>query len=83
MALSYATKGWCLVGLVVLAVDFLAPENDTLSEGIDRALDHPVGKIVVPIAVYHVADHLLNRLDPRFDLLHNLFGLLRLCRKAG
>jgi hypothetical protein len=58
-------------------VDFLAPEKQTLSEGVDRALEHPIGKIVVPLAIYHVADHLTNRLDPRMDLIHQGFSLFR------
>lgn len=75
--MKYSTKAWIAVGLVVVVADVLAPPNDTLSEAVDRALEHPLGKVLAPWAIYHVADHLTNRLDERMDLLHLGFEFLR------
>jgi len=75
--MSYGAKGWLLVIAVILLIDWKAPPGQTLSEHLDRLMLHPLGKILVPLAVYHVADHLANRLDERVDLLHLFFALIR------
>lgn len=74
--MSYRAKGWCLVVGVIAAVDLLAPPNQTLTDGARTALQHPVWKYVLPVVIYHVADHLTDSLDPRYDVLHQVSRLI-------
>lgn len=68
------TVGWaCLAGFV-LAWDVLAPE--TLSGAVDRALDHPVGRIVAIGGVAVTGAHLLNVLPEAYDPFVQGFNLL-------
>ena len=75
--MRFATKGWIAVGLTVAAVEILAPKNELLSEGVDRALEHKIGRILVPLAVIQTAAHLLNVIPSRYDLIHQGFRLLK------
>lgn len=53
--------GWAVLAGYVLAFDIFAPA--TLSEGVDRALDHPVGKYAAIGGVAVTGAHLLNVYD--------------------
>ena len=53
-----ADIGWTLLVGGIIAWDVFAPE--TLSDGADRYLEHPVGKYLTLGAVAIVASHLLN-----------------------
>ena len=57
--------------------EYYAPESQLLSEAVDRGLEHPVGKILIPIAVGSVALHLLNVLPPKIDPIHQLACAVR------
>lgn len=65
--MRYSTKGWIVVGLVVGVIEVLAPADDMLSHGVDRARQHPLGDVVVTAAIGITASHLLRLLDPRID----------------
>jgi hypothetical protein len=70
-----ARNGWIILGLGVAAYDYLAPPHQTLSEGVDRALDkHPV---LTSLAIGTVALHLLNILPPEYDPIHKIATVIR------
>lgn len=70
-----AERGWLAVGAVVLGHELLCGHGETLSEGVDKALEkHPVA---VTLAVGTVALHLLNVLPEKLDPLHQAHRLLK------
>lgn len=77
MGLRYSAKGWLAVFGVVGAIEYFAPPNDTLSHGADVALEHPVGKLLVPAVVMVTALHIINRLPVRYDPYSRAFALLK------
>ena len=81
--MNYHTKGWLVVGGVVLVIEAAAPPGQTLSEGVDEGLKHPIGKILIPFFVLQCAMHLLNKLPLRWDLFHIAFKVLRAMLKRG
>lgn len=59
--MRYSTKGWLIVGAVVIAIEAVAPEGELLSERVDDWLiSHPRA---TKFAICTVAIHLLNILD--------------------
>ena len=63
-----ANYGWAAIGTGVLAWDVLAPE--TLSEGVDRALEKR--RFLTSAAIGITAAHLLNLLPESIDPIHQL-----------
>ncbi len=61
------TIAWAVVGTFVVAWDLTAPES--MSQAVDRALEHPVGKYAAIGAVALTGAHLLN-LYQHFDIEH-------------
>lgn len=75
MESNAARNGWIVLGLGVVAYDYLAPPHQTLSEGVDKALEkHPV---LTTIAIGAVALHLLNVLPPQYDPIHRIAEVVR------
>lgn len=73
--ISPSTKAWLVLGAFVAAYDMLAPEGETLSEGVDRALErHP---LLTTAAIGATALHLLNVLRPERDPIHLLAETVR------
>lgn len=70
--------GWAGLAGYVIAWDALAPR--TLSEGFDRALDHPVGKYAAMIATAIVGFHLLNAFE-NYDVPDPLLKVTRAITK--
>lgn len=60
---------WAILGASVVTYDILAPEGETMSEAVDRALERPVGRILAVGAVALTSAHLLNVFD-RFGVQH-------------
>lgn len=60
-----ATRGWLALGVGVLAYEAACPPTQTLSEGVDRALDHK--RLLTTAAVGITALHLLNVLPEAID----------------
>lgn len=73
--MRYSARGWLIVGAVVGAVEYFAPPNDMLSHGVDSALEHPIGKIVVPVVTLITVGHLLNYLNEAYDPYSRAFAV--------
>lgn len=71
MELSPSSKAWLALGAGVAAWDILCPPGETLSEGVDRALEHPVYRAVALGGIAVTAAHLANLLPDRIDPFHN------------
>lgn len=72
-----ADRAWLALAGGVVAWDFFAPDEETLSEGVDRYLErHPW---LTRAVIMTVARHLVNELG--LDPLALGFGLLRRWRK--
>lgn len=56
---------WATIGGFALAFDIFAPEGQTLSEGVDKALESH--KVLTTLAVGATALHLLNKLPAKID----------------
>lgn len=73
---------WAVLGTVILGLEIIGSE--TLSNGVDRALEHPVGKYLAIGAVAVTGAHLLNifehfgaeHLDP-FNVGFDLYERIR------
>jgi len=72
---KFGTVGWIGLGVYVATFDALAPE--TLSHAVDRALEHPIGKVAVPLAIGTVAGHLMNVFPESIDPITRTVGFLR------
>jgi hypothetical protein len=60
-------KAWIGLGAGVAAYDVLCPKGETLSEGMDRFLEHDRYRYVALGGVAVTAAHLLNLLPERYD----------------
>lgn len=69
-----ATLAWIGLGLGVAAYDALCPRGETLSEGVDRALEHRTGRYLALGGIAVTAAHLANYLPERFDPFHQAFA---------
>ena len=68
-----ARHAWSAIALGVVTYDVLCPKGETLSEGVDRALEkYPA---LTTIAIGAVALHLLNVLPPEIDPIHRIANL--------
>lgn len=69
---------WLTLAIYVLAYDFTARDGETLSEACDRYLERR--PTLTKVAIFLVAKHLTNDLDPRLDPLALLFGAAKTLR---
>jgi hypothetical protein len=67
MELRPSTLAWATLATSVAAYDVLCPKGETLSEGVDRALEHPLGRILAVGAIALTASHLMNLLPTQVD----------------
>lgn len=74
-------KAWIGLAAGVFAYDVLCPEGETLSEGVDRALERPRSRIMTIGAIAVVGAHLLNVLPEKIDPLHHTLRVIQ--NKAG
>jgi hypothetical protein len=65
-----ARNGWLGLAAGVIAFEVACPQGETLSEGVDRALEHPTLRYAAIGAVALTAVHLLNVLPERRDPFH-------------
>jgi len=70
-----AERAWAgLIGAITL-YELVCPPNQTLSEGVDRAISkHPVA---VPLAIGYTAAHLCNILPEQIDLFHKATEIIK------
>lgn len=67
-----STVAWAGLAAGVAAYDLLCPPGETLSEGVDRALETRTGRVLALGAIAVVATHLANVLPQRCDPLHQM-----------
>ena len=65
-----STVAWGVLATGVAAYDVLCPQGETLSEGVDRALETRSGRVLAIGAVALTAAHLINLLPERVDPFH-------------
>lgn len=68
MKLRYSTKGWLGLFVYLGVVEYFAPPDDMLSDGMDRWRAHSVGKYIATAGILMTASHLLRSIPPTFDL---------------
>lgn len=69
-----ATMAWgALIGSVAM-YDYNCPRGETLSEGVDRALERPIAKFAVLGLIGMTTLHLSNLMPERWDLIHKAFA---------
>lgn len=66
---------WGVLGASVAVYEYYAPDNELLSNAVDRALERPIGRVLVAGAIGATALHLLNLLPERYDPYHYLAKL--------
>lgn len=72
---TLAAKAWTLMGAGILAYELACPNGETLSEGVDRALENH--KLVTSVAIGVTALHLANVLPPRVDPYSQTLKLIK------
>lgn len=65
-----STLAWVGLAASVAAYDILCPEGETMSEGVDRALETRVGRVLALGAIAVTSCHLANILPQRYDPFH-------------
>lgn len=74
-----STVAWVTLAAGVAAYDILCPEGETMSEGVDRALETKYRHLTA-LGIGMVALHLVNKLPNKVDPLHQLTALKSLRR---
>ena len=70
-------KAWIGLAVGIFTYDVLCPRGETLSEGVDRALEHPRNKYATMGAIAITGAHLLNVLPEKIDPLHHLLRVIQ------
>lgn len=65
-----STVAWGTLAAGVAAYDLFCPPGETMSEAVDRALEHPAKKILALGAIALTSAHLANMLPQRVDPFH-------------
>lgn len=65
-----AKAGWMALGIGVAAYEIACPTGETLSEGVDRALERPLGRVLALGGIAITAAHLANLLPEKLDPFH-------------
>lgn len=71
--MRYAAKAWVGLAGYLAIVEVLAPEGETLSEGVDTWMEKHPGKVIWYGLVGIFGAHLLNLLPTKYDPIHRLF----------
>lgn len=73
MEIRPSTKAWIGIGAGVAAYDILSPKGETLSEGVDRALERgKFSRYATLGAIAITAAHLANVLPEKYDPFHQV-----------
>ena len=70
-----STIAWGVLAAGVAAYEIKCPQGETLSEGVDRALENRKFKSIVISGIAVTALHLANVLPEQLDPYHQLFKL--------
>lgn len=70
-----AKTAWLVLGAGVLAHDMFCKQGETLSEGVDRALESH--KVLALGAIAVTAAHLANIIPPKLDPIHQFAELVK------
>lgn len=71
-----AKRAWATLAVGVAAYELYCKDNELLSEGVDRALEHsPLSRIATLTAIGVTALHLANMLPEEIDPYHQLHRL--------
>jgi len=73
-------RAWLALGLGVIAYDLTARDGETLSEAVDRYLT--VWPTLTRVAIFAVALHVANGLQPWADPLGGAFVVIRRLRRG-
>ncbi len=66
-------RAWIILGCGVVAWELRCPEGELLSEAADRWVEHHPW--LVRAVAFMLAAHVSNSVNPRYDLIHQLFRL--------
>lgn len=64
-------NNWLITGAVIAALEIACPDGETMSEGVDRALEHPTLRYAVMAGIGITAAHLLNVIPEKYDPFHH------------
>lgn len=71
MEMKPATIAWLGVGAGIAAYEVLCPKGETLSEGVDRVMEHsPAARVAALGAIAVTAAHLGNLIPQKYDPYH-------------
>lgn len=70
MELRPACKAWLGIAAGVVAYEIACPNGETLSEGVDRALERPIARYVALGGIAVTAAHLSNFIPQQYDPFH-------------
>lgn len=79
--MRYSTKAWLGLGAYVVATEVCAPEDELLSQAVDRWLEKPPGRTASALTIVATALHLLNLLPERYDPFAITIKTVRLARR--
>lgn len=71
---------WGALGVAVVALECVG--QDSLTHHARRALEHPIGRIVVPLAMGITTLHLLDRCPPQLDFYQGIANLIERVRNG-
>lgn len=80
--MSEAAKAWGVLVGGVIAYDMLCPPGQTLSEGVDRAMETRLGRAASIGAIAVTALHLVNAIPQKYDPIHTAVEIRRAKLKA-
>ena len=65
-----AGRNWLITGAVITGLEIACPKGETLSEGVDRALEHDKFRYAAAVGIGITALHLLNVIPEKYDPFH-------------
>lgn len=65
-----AKRNWLITGAVIAGLEIACPDGETLSEGVDRALEHESLRYAAIAGIGITALHLLNVIPEKYDPFH-------------
>lgn len=63
-------NNWLITGVVVAGLEAACPDGETLSEGVDKLLEHDTLRYAAIAGIGITAAHLLNLIPEKYDPFH-------------